>query len=397
MDKMQILRDLVIILFSTKLLGIAMRKIKVPEVVGALLAGVLIGPALLGFVHPNETLDIFAEIGVVIIMFSAGTETNLKQIKESGKASVIITSFGVVVPLVLGYVVASLFNGGFNVSSDVMVANMFYGVMLTATSVTITVATLKELGKLSTRVGTSILSAAVLDDIIGIVILTVFTGLKDPSVNPAKVCVNILLFFLFAIVAGVLLRKCLNLLENAFHRKRRMVIVALIVCFTFSYVAEEFFGLADITGAFFAGIIFSDMKDSKYLEHRLDISSYMIFSPVFFASIGINTVISNINMEMVWFGLCFVVFGLLSKLLGCGFAAKISGFTNVESLRVGLGMMTRAEVILITAQKGVDAGFLKQEFMPFVIMVVIISSFATPIFMKMSYKKELQAEVPAEQ
>lgn len=394
-DKMQIFRDLILILLSTKILGIAMRRIKVPEVVGALLAGVIIGPTLLNLVHPSTVLDIFAEIGVVLIMFSAGTETNLKQIKESGKASVIITAFGVVVPFALGYVVASLFNGGFNVSSDVMIANMFYGVMLTATSVTITVATLKELGKLSTRVGTSILSAAVLDDIIGIIILTVFIGLKDPSVDPVKICINIVLFFIFAIIAGLIIRKCLTMLENRFHRKRRMVIVALIVCFAFSYVAEEYFGLADITGAFFAGIVFSDLKDSKYLEHRLDISSYMIFSPVFFASIGVNTVVSNINMEMVWFGLCFVIVGLLSKFIGCSFASKISGFTNVEALRVGLGMMTRAEVILITAQKGIDAGFLKQEFMPFVIMVVIISSFATPIFMKMSYKKEL-AEATAE-
>lgn len=389
-DKMQIFRDLIIILLSTKILGIVMRKIKVPEVVGALLAGVLIGPTMLGLVQPSEVLDIFAEIGVVLIMFSAGTETNLKQIKESGKASVIITAFGVIVPLALGYVVASLFNGGFNVSSDVMIANMFYGVLLTATSVTITVATLKELGKLSTRVGTSILSAAVLDDIIGIVILTIFIGLKDPSASPIKMCINIVLFFIIAIIGGIIIRKCMKMFEKTFHHKRRMIIVALIVCFAYSYVAEEFFGLADITGAFFAGIMFSDLKDSKYLEHRLDISSYMIFSPVFFASIGVNTTISGFGMELVWFGLLFVVAGLLSKFLGCSFAAKLSGFTNVEALRVGLGMMTRAEVILITAQKGVDAGFLNTEFMPFVIMVVIISSFATPIFLKMSYKKELQ-------
>jgi Kef-type K+ transport system membrane component KefB len=391
--KLQIFYDLILILFSTKVFGLLMRKIHVPEVVGALLAGVILGPTVFGLVQSNDLLDVFAELGVVMIMFTAGTETNMKQIKASGKASAIITALGVIVPMGLGYVVASLFNGGFAVDSDTMISNMFYGVMLTATSVTITVATLKELGKLQTRVGTSILSAAVLDDIIGIVILTVFIGMKTPDVNPLKIAVNIVLFFIFAIVAGFIIRKIFHKMEDWFPGTRRNVIFAMVVCLVFSYVAERFFGLADITGAFFAGIIFSDLKDSAYLEHRMDIASYMVFSPVFFASIGINTVISGIEPSLILFGASFVIVGLMSKFVGAGLGSLICGFSKAEAARVGLGMMCRAEVILITAQKGVDTGFMDQSFMPFVILLVIISSFITPILLKLTYKNELSAEV----
>lgn len=386
--KLQIFYDLILILVFTKIFGLAMRKIHVPEVVGALLAGVLLGPTALGLVQGSELLDVFAEIGVVLIMFTAGTETNLKQIRATGKASAVITSLGVIVPFVFGYVVASLFNGGFAVGREQMISNMFYGVLLTATSVTITVAALKEMGRLSTRVGTSILSAAVLDDIIGIIILTVFIGLKNPEAHPLKMTLSILAFFVVAGVGGVVIRKVYHKLEDWFSGTRRTVIFALVVCLGYSYIAERYFGLADITGAFFAGIIFSDLKTSNYLEHRMDITSYMIFSPVFFATIGINTELSGFSPALVWFGICFVAAGLLSKFLGTGAGARICGYSKKEACRVGLGMMCRAEVILITAQRGVSLGFLDQAFMPFVILLVIVSSFITPILLKLSYRGE---------
>ena len=379
---------MIIILISTKVLGLLMRKLRIPEVVGMLLAGVIIGPSVFGLVEQSEILDIFAELGVVMIMFTAGTETDLKRIKASGKASVVITTLGVIVPLGLGYVVASLFNGGFAVDSQTMLSNMFYGVMLTATSVTITVATLKELGQLQTRVGTSILSAAVLDDIIGIVILTVFIGLKNPNVSVLRIVINIGLFFVVSYVVGSVAHKIYHKLEDRNPGTRRNVVFAFVNCLVFSFAAEKLFGLADITGAFFAGIAFADLKESKHLEHRIDIASYLLFSPVFFASIGINTELTGFKMSLLWFGLAFVAVGLLSKFGGAALGSKLCGYSNDESLRVGLGMMCRAEVILITAQRGVSMGFLNQNFMPFVILLVIVSSFITPILLKLTYKKK---------
>ena len=399
--KLQIFYELIIILVSTKLLGLLMRKIKIPEVVGMLLAGVIIGPSMLGLVKQNDVLDIFAELGVIMIMFTAGTETDIKHIKSSGKASAVITALGVIVPFGLGYVVASLFNGGFAVGREQMIANMFYGVMLTATSVTITVATLKELGQLQTRVGTSILSAAVLDDIIGIIILTVFIGLKTPNVSVLRIVIRIVLFFIISYVVGSLSRKAYHVLEDRNPGTRRNIIFAFVNCLVFSYAAEKFFGLADITGAFFAGIAFADLKESKHLEHRVDIASYLMFSPVFFASIGIGTQLTGFNMNLLWFGLAFVAVGLLSKFGGASLGAKLCGYKNDESVRVGLGMMCRAEVILITAQRGVNMGFMEKSFMPFVILLVIVSSFITPILLKLTYKNkitlpEAAAEKPAE-
>ena len=389
--KLQIFYELIIILISTKVLGLLLRKLKIPEVVGMLLAGLLIGPSVLGLVEENEVLNIFAELGVVMIMFAAGTETDIKSIKSSGKASAVITAFGVIVPFGLGYVVASLFNGGFAVDRETMISNMFYGVMLTATSVTITVATLKELGQLQTRVGTSILSAAVLDDIIGIVILTVFIGLKNPDVSVLKIVIRIILFFVVSYIVGTLARKIYHWLEDRNPGTRRNIIFAFVNCLVFSFAAEKFFGLADITGAFFAGIAFADLKESKHLEHRVDIASYLLFSPVFFASIGIGTQLTGFNMNLLWFGLSFVAVGLLSKFLGAGIGAKLCHFDNDESVRVGLGMMCRAEVILITAQRGVNLGFMNKSFMPFVILLVIVSSFITPILLKLSYRKKKAA------
>jgi len=386
--KLQIFYELIIILITTKVLGLLLRKIKIPEVVGMLLAGVIIGPSFLGVVEQNDILDIFAELGVIMIMFTAGTETDLKRIKSSGKASAVITALGVITPFGLGFLVASLFNGGFSVDKNTLISNMFYGVMLTATSVTITVATLKELGQLQTRVGTSILSAAVLDDIIGIVILTVFIGLKTPNVSVIRILVNIVLFFIVSYIVGSIARKIYHWLEDRNPGTRRNIIFAFVNCLAFSYAAERIFGLADITGAFFAGIAFADLKESKHLEHRVDIASYLLFSPVFFASIGINTELTGFDMNLIWFGLAFVAVGLLSKFGGAAVGAKICGFRNDESVRVGLGMMCRAEVILITAQRGVNMGFVSQSFMPFVILLVIVSSFITPILLKLTYKKD---------
>lgn len=381
----QFILDLTLILLSTKLLGLLMKRIKVPEIVGALLAGILLGPSMLNWVKDSEALDIIAKIGVLLIMFSAGISTNIKQIKSTGKASLLITILGVILPLGLGYLVACIFNG---FGRDKLISNMYYGVLLTATSVTITVATLKELGKLSSRVGTAVLSAAILDDIIGLIILTIFIGFKNPDVNSWKIILNTFLFFLFAFAVGIVSYFLFKFLERKYPSYRRLVILGLVLCFFYSYAAEKWFGLADITGAFFAGIVLSNIKSTNYIERRVDISTYMIFGPVFFASIGIKTALQSFELSMLWFGILFIIAGLFGKFAGCAIGAKICHFTNRESLMVGIGMMARAEVILITAQKGIEANLLPVKFMPFVIMLVIISSLLTPILLKVVYKSE---------
>ena len=191
MESYSFLMTVAIILLSTKLLGLLTKRIAMPQVVGALLAGLILGPACLGVIHETTFLDQIAEIGVIVLMFTAGLETDIGELKRSGKASFLIALIGVIVPLAGGFVIASIFN----TQSDAFLQNVFIGVILTATSVSITVETLKEMGKLSTRSGNAILGAALIDDILGIIALTLITSFADPSVKIGIVLIKIAAFF----------------------------------------------------------------------------------------------------------------------------------------------------------------------------------------------------------
>ncbi len=380
--------DIAIILFSTKFCGILLKRIGLPEVVGGLIAGFLIGPTLLGAVKGSNFLQTLAEIGVIMIMFTAGMETNLKQIKETGKASFVITTLGVVVPMGAGFLLACLFNGGFNAPREQILQNIYYGVVLTATSVSITVAVLKELGKLSGKTGTAIISAAILDDIIGLCILSYVLSLKDASENSLIVLLNIFLFFVFAVVFGFIMYYVFRYLSKKYPHNRRMSIFSLVFCFLMVYIAESVFHVADITGAFIAGVVISNIKTTKYIESRIDISAYMMFAPIYFASIGINSAFGAFDSSLLWFGVLYIIIGLLTKVIGCGIGAKMCGFSTMSSLFIGIGMMPRAEVMLITMQKGMDKGFMSNAFLPYALGLVVISSLLAPIFLKLTNKEE---------
>ena len=381
--------SLALILFLSKALGLVMRKLKLPEVIGALLAGLILGPNLLGWVRDSDLLSGISQIGVVFIMFSAGLETDLKRIRSAGKPSVVITLLGVIVPMALGFGAACLFRGVGD--REKMIQNLYYGVILTATSVTLTVATLKELGKLNGKVGTSVLSAAVLDDVIGLIILTVVIGQSVPGARVADTVLNTLFFFVIAIAVGIIINQVFKIMEHKYEHHRRLPILGLCTCLLFAFMAENLFGLAEIVGAFIAGVIFSDTRDAKYIERRVDQSSYMLFSPIFFAHISIACRFQNFDSKLIAFGLIWVLLGFAGKFIGCSAGAKMCGFSGEDSVKVGIGMMARAEVALITTQKGVNAGLVSSDFMPFVIILVIVGSIMTPILLKLAYRKELNS------
>lgn len=221
---------------------------------------------------------------------------------------------------------------------------------MTATSVSITVQSLKELGKLKGKVGTTILSAAIID-IIGIIVLTFVIGFKNPDVQPSMVIVNTILFFVFALVVGFISYKIFKWVDTRYPHTRRIPIAGLAYCLALSYIAEHYFGIADITGAYVAGIILCSIQDSEYIAEKMDINSYMLFGPVFFASIGLKTNIDNLNIDILLFSIGFVIVALLTKIVGCGLMAKICKFKAMDSLKIGVGMMTRGEVALIVSQK----------------------------------------------
>lgn len=219
------LLSLALILLSTKVLGLFTKKLKLPQVVGALLAGLLLGPAFLGVLKETEFITNISELGVIILMFAAGLETDIKELKKTGKASFVIALIGVIVPLLGGLGVAYIFNadGDPALSSSALLQNIFIGIILTATSVSITVETLKELGKLSTKAGNAILGAALIDDILGIIALTLVTSLADPSVNIAVVLLKIVAFFAFAIFVGFLFHYAFNKWTNSNQDLRRYI------------------------------------------------------------------------------------------------------------------------------------------------------------------------------
>lgn len=387
MEAYVVFKDLAIILVAAKVCGIIARKFKAPQVVGMIIAGLLIGPGILGWVQQTDFLTKMAEIGVVLLMFSAGLETDLKELVKTGPIATLIACAGVFVPLALGALLYMAFYGVAAVGTEEFYKAVFIGCIMTATSVSITVQALRELGYLKGKVGTTILSAAIIDDIIGIIVLTFVIGFKNPESNAGEVVVNTVLFFVFAIVVGFISYKIFNLVDKKYPHTRRIPIISLAFCFVFAYVAEKFFGIADITGAYAAGIMLCSIRDSQYIEEKIDINSYMLFGPVFFASIGLKTNIEGVTGEIILFALAFVVVALISKIIGCGLMSKLCGFNGIDSLKIGVGMMTRGEVALIVAQKGLAVGLMSDEYFTAVILLIIVSSISVPIILKLLYAK----------
>ncbi len=426
-DTISLLLPLALILLLSKLLQMGCKKIKMPQVVGMLLAGIII--AFVDKIPGLNLLDdsaragikFLAEIGVVLIMFSAGLGTNLNSIKSSGVSAIVVTSLGVIVPMGLGFLVAGLFNGfggtitledGLTVSKTW--SNLFYGVILTATSVSVTVATLKEMHRLNGKAGTIIISAAILDDIIGVIVLSVVLSLSGAgssgentlgslmcSNDVVAVFLNVLFFFIFTIAIGVGIHYLFKYLNKKKPHTRRLPIFGLAFCFFMAFASEKFFGVADITGAYFAGLALAGIghhinpirdvladDTSDYIERKSDVLSYMIFSPIFFANVGINADFSGLKATMIGFGCCYILAGLLGKVLGCGIGAKITGNHLKDSIRIGIGMMARAEVALICANKGIDAGLVDSGMSTFIVIMIIVSSFVTPLILKLTYKNE---------
>lgn len=392
MSAYKFLFDLGLILLSTKVLGLTTRKFHMPQVVGSLLAGLFLGPAILNVITETEFIQESAEVGVIILMFCAGMETDINELKKSGKASLIIAIIGVIVPLLGGFGVAYFFNKPDMIASDascsLFLQNIFIGVILTATSVSISVETLKELGKLKTRSGNAILGAAIIDDILGIIALTIITSMADTSVNVTIVLMKIFAFFIFAAVAGFVFFQFYKRWSSTSVRGlQRHTIVAFVFCLFMSYIAEVGFGVADITGAFIAGLIISLTQKEQYLASKFDVLSYLYLSPIFFASIGLKVNLPEMNGKIVLFSVVLVIVAMLTKVIGCSFGAKICKYQNYQCIRIGVGMISRGEVALIVASKGESIGLLGTNFLGPVVIVVIITTIITPILLKIVFRR----------
>lgn len=425
---------LAIILFSTKSLGLIFRHFGLPQVLGYIIAGIIVGPAIFGdfcgfsiigfegngyyslfeIEKGNDGLEIFSKIGVLFLMFCAGLETNIRDLKNTGIASALVALAGVAVPLLLGFLVSLPF-GNIGLGVENLYRCLFIGTILTATSVAITVSVLKELGKINTKVGTTLVSAAIIDDVIGIVLLSLVTGFaksgaQQENMNafeafkstPYGTIIMIVAFFVVAIALGWVVSKAFKWLDKRWPNKYRLSIYSLVVVFGYSWLAEKVFGVADITGAFLAGIVLStDHRASVYIDKNVDVEASTLFAPVFFANIGISSItFAHIDPKILLFALVAVIAGLAGKIIGCGLTFKAFRYSWRESAIGGVGMMARGEVALIVTQTvtatALGANALGNEFMIMTVLLILASSILTPILLKVLYKGVKEAPAHAD-
>lgn len=389
------------ILLTTKLLGLFSRWVRLPQVLGALVAGVILGPvvnAIVGWstgdgffsqaAGSDQLFGMLSELGVIVLMFGAGLETDVQEMKKCGKASLIIAVIGVVTPLIFGAGASYFFIDDPN-SQEKLLKSIFIGVVLTATSVSITVETLKELGKLNTPASNAILGAAIIDDVLGIIALTIITSFKSKDVNIWFVLIKIVLFFIFAAILGFIMLKIYKWMNKHTSRdSRRHVIIAFAYCLVSSFVAEVFFGVADITGAYVAGLVLSMTNRKRYLVNRFSTLSYMLLSPIFFACIGLTIEMPELTVSLLVFAILITIVAVATKFFGCALGGKICGYSTKECFQIGAGMISRGEVALIVAKKGESCGLMDPKLFGPLVIVVVLTTIIAPIILKILFAKD---------
>lgn len=365
---------LLIILLSTKLAGDLSVRLGQPSVLGKLIVGIVIGPAVLGWVDKSTMIEELSQIGVLLLMFIAGLETDIKELNRNRNASLAVAVGGIIMPLLGGYY------GGMLFGLDHQNA-LFLGLLLSATSVSITVQTLKDLNQLQSRESVTILGAAVVDDVLVVVLLAFmmsFMGTADVGVS--MVILKKVIFFASIILLGWKVVPWVMRILSSLRITESVISAALIICFFFSYLAE-WLEIAGIIGAFAAGVAISQTSFKHEVERKVEPIAYAVFVPIFFVSIGLNVSFEGVG-EQVGFIVVLSIIAILTKLIGCGLGARLSGFNMRSSLAIGSGMVSRGEVALIIAATGLETQLLAQEYFTSVIIAIIVTTLVTPPLLK---------------
>jgi Kef-type K+ transport system membrane component KefB len=395
-DFLHLILGLGIIITGAKLGGWAAIRLRQPAVLGELLVGLILGPSVLnllgwpafGDVHDSEilahTVYELAEVGVVLLMFMAGLEIDVSEMLKTGRVAVTAGVMGVVVPLILGAGTALLFRYPSQ-------AAIFVGIILTATSVSISTQTLLELGRLRTPEGLALLGAAIVDDVLVILLLSIFLALNVSSEAQSGVfmiVVQMVLFLAGSIVLGFwLLPKAADWVQDQ-PISEGLAALAVVAALLFSWAAEEFGGLATITGAFIAGLGFGRSHLREEVAGKMHTIAYSFFVPIFFVSIGLKTNIRLLTGDLLPLTLVLIAIAILSKIIGSGLGARAAGFDRQRSLRVGLGMVSRGEVGLIVASVGVSAAIIKTELFSVVTVIVLVTTLVTPLLLRWGFRDE---------
>lgn len=371
--------ELGLLILFVKFFSLITSKLNMPKVLGALLAGVVLGPAILDIVHTSNFLNILSRISIVFIMFLAGMETRLKSFIAGTKKFAIIAVTGIVVPLLLGFLFSRLYTADWTES-------LIFGIVITSTSVSITIETLIELKKMKTNVGLAILGAGVIDDILGIIFLTFIMNSSNLTVQTfAFVSGKIFLFFLIAIACGFLVYAIFTLFGKLL-KTDDVPIYATAYALLMAYLAECF-GVSGIIGAYIAGLVMGTTDGAKKTKKQIDSMVTLFFSPIFFAGIGLNLHSLDFTFTTWIFIFGFAAITILSKIIGNGLGAKICGYKNKDALRIGIGMSTRGEVSLIMLEAALEMMLIQEESFSIVLIAILIANIISPILLEMSFEK----------
>ncbi|WP_208422950.1 cation:proton antiporter [Latilactobacillus fragifolii] len=383
---------LAIILISTLLAGHLSKRIQMPAVIGQLLVGIILGPALFGVLHENTLIHTFSEIGVVLLMFIAGLESNLTLLKKYFKPSLVVAVLGVIVPVVSMYGMSLAF--GIN-----QLESLFIGVIFAATSVSISVEVLRELNVLESKEGTIILGAAVVDDLLAVIILSILTSLfgaqlATASATHMRLGLSLLLQALFMVVVYFSVKW---LVPFVMHLSRRLLvpyastITSLIICFGFVWFAEAV-ELSAVVGAFFAGIAISQTPYKEEINRHIEPIGYSVFIPVFFVSIGLSMNLASLNNHLLFIAM-LTVLAVFSKLIGSGLGARWMHNSPQGAYTIGAAMVSRGEMALIIAQIGYNAKLLSAVYYSEIIFVIIITTILAPLILKDAVKRQLATKI----
>lgn len=378
-SNLDFLVQLSIILAAATFGGFLSKKLGQPAVLGQIIVGIVLG---LLSIEKIDFIDHIAQIGVIFLMFIAGLETDVNELIDSGKSSSMIALGGVLMPGLL------VFGGMYLLNPENIGMALFMGVISTATSVSISVQTLREMSQLRTKQGISILGAAIIDDIAGIILLTFVVAAVQPTegMSIGKTLLNIGMFFGIAALAGYGLTKLSQYCIGKFNLDTKIVTYAIILCFALAFLSEEL-GVAAITGSYFAGVMFSMTPHRHKVSHEINKIANALFTPVFFVSIGMGVDLKAAS-SAIGLGSVFIALAVLGKLIGCGIGARLSGFTSKKAMQIGIGMIPRAEVAIIIATLGVKMNVIGDKELAAVILMVLVTTIVTPSLLKLAFAKE---------
>ena len=384
---LQFLLALTVIITVTKVGGYLSVRLKQPAVVGELLAGITLGPTILNIMqwgvfsdqHLGEFISHIGEFGVILLMLLAGMHLHLDDLIDSSKIAGLAGTLGVIFPLMMGWGICVLFGIPTRTAA-------FIGLILAATSVSISAQTLMELGILRSKVGIAMMGAAVIDDVLvllGLSIFTALTGSQDTAgiVEILTILVQMIGFFIISIAVGILLIPRLTNWVDNLRINQGIYIYTLVLALVYAWTAEIIGGIAAITGAFLAGLFLSRTVQSDRIVKGISTMAYSLFVPVFFANIGLQANARNITGDLIWITSAIIVVAITSKLIGCTLGARLGGMNVQESLQVGAGMISRGEVGLIVATLGLTHGIINQEIFSITIVTVIVVTLVTPIIL----------------